>query len=305
MCSSDLMRFYRLIGLEIDALIKEHENTCANIYRYEDILEERSSMSSVISDELSAAKKAFSRERRTEIGNFEEAVFEVKAQEEMDVAFLMDNFGYVKTIDASIFEKNIEAVRSDFKYGFICKNTGKICMFTDSGQLHTVKVSELPQGRLRDKGIPIDNVSGYSSDKERVVYAAPQSSLNLYRMIFVTEQAMIKVVDGGEFDVSRKTVAATKLNDGDSVVSVMVLNTQKTIVFETEGSFFLRFMIDTIPEKTKTAVGVRGMKLSKNDRIKNVYYLEDADMHSIDINGKKLELGSLKIGNRDTKGTKK
>ena len=298
------MRLYRLIGLEIDALIKDHENTCANIYRYEDILEERSSMSSVIADDLSAARKAFSGERRTEIGNFEEAVFEIKAQEEMDVAFLMDPFGYVKTIDVSTFEKNIEAVRSDFKYGFVCKNTGKICMFTDSGQLHTIKVSELPQGKLRDKGIPVDNVSGYNSDKERIVYAAPQSSLNLYRMIFVTEQAMLKVVDGGEFDVSRKTVAATKLNEGDLVASVTVLNTQKTIVLETEGSFFLRFMIDTIPEKTKVAVGVRGMKLSKNDKIRNVYYLEDVDTQSVDLGGKVLELSSLKIGNRDTKGIK-
>lgn len=299
------MRLYRLIGLEIDALIKDHENTCANIYRYEDILEERSSMSSVIADDLSAARKAFSGERRTEIGNFEEAVFEIKAQEEMDVAFLMDLFGYVKTIDVSTFEKNIEAVRSDFKYGFVCKNTGKICMFTDSGQLHTIKVSELPQGKLRDKGIPVDNVSGYNSDKERIVYAAPQSSLNLYRMIFVTEQAMLKVVDGGEFDVSRKTVAATKLNEGDLVASVTVLNTQKTIVLETEGSFFLRFMIDTIPEKTKVAVGVRGMKLSKNDKIRNVYYLEDVDTQSVDLGGKMLELSSLKIGNRDTKGIKR
>lgn len=299
------MRLYRLIGLEIDALIKDHENTCANIYRYEDILEERSSMSSVIADDLSAARKAFSGERRTEIGNFEEAVFEIKAQEEMDVAFLMDSFGYVKTIDVSTFEKNIEAVRSDFKYGFVCKNTGKICMFTDSGQLHTIKVSELPQGKLRDKGIPVDNVSGYNSDKERIVYAAPQSSLNLYRMIFVTEQAMLKVVDGGEFDVSRKTVAATKLNEGDLVASVTVLNTQKTIVLETEDSFFLRFMIDTIPEKTKVAVGVRGMKLSKNDKIRNVYYLEDVDTQSVDFGGKVLELSSLKIGNRDTKGIKR
>ena len=116
---------------------------------------------------------------------------------------------------------------------------------------------------------------------------------------------MLKVVDGGEFDVSRKTVVATKLNEGDLVASVTVLNTQKTIVLETEGSFFLRFMIDTIPEKTKVAVGVRGMKLSKNDKIRNVYYLEDVDTQSVDLGGKMLELSSLKIGNRDTKGIKR
>ena len=299
------MRLYKLIGLELDALMKDHENTCANIYKYEDILEEHSSMVRVIADDLAAAKKEYAIKRRTEIGNYEEAVYEEKPIEEIDVAFIMDRFGYAKTIDVSTYEKNIEAVQTDFPYSFICKNTGKICLFTDTGLLHTFKAADLPQGKLRDKGVPVDNVSGYNSAQERMIYVAPQSSLNLYRLIFVTEQAMMKVVDGGEFDVSRRTVASTKLAEGDAVVSVMALNTQKTIVLESNDSYFLRFEIDTIPEKGKVAVGVRGMKLGKNDKIRAVYYLEDVDTKSVEVGGKALALNSIKITARDGKGSKK
>ena len=72
------MRLYKLIGLELEALIKEHEETLANIYRYEDILERRESMAQVIINELDEIKKKFARPRRTVIDNCAEAVFEGK-----------------------------------------------------------------------------------------------------------------------------------------------------------------------------------------------------------------------------------
>ena len=72
------MRLYKLIGLEIEALIKEHEETIANIYRYEDILERKSAMAQVIINELDALKKEYSQKRRTVIDNCEEVVFEEK-----------------------------------------------------------------------------------------------------------------------------------------------------------------------------------------------------------------------------------
>ncbi|MBQ4417578.1 MAG: DNA topoisomerase 4 subunit A [Butyrivibrio sp.] len=300
------MRLYRLIGLEIEALVKQHEETCANIYRYEDILEEKSSMARVIADELAQIRKEYGTKRRTEIGNFEEAVYEAKPVEETDVAFLMDRFGYAKTIDASTYEKNIEAVETDFRYGFICKNTGKICLFTDTGLLHTFKASDLPQGKLRDKGVPVDNVSGFDSTKEQIIAAFPQSDLNLYRMIFVTRQSMCKIVDGGEFEVSRHTVSATTLTEDDAVVSVAALKTQKTIVLESQDGFFLRFEIETIPAKKKNAVGVRGMKLSKNDFVRRVFYLEDTDTQTVETDsGRTLALNTVKITSRDAKGSKK
>ena len=298
------MRLYKLIGLELDALIKEHEETMANIYRYEDILDRRDSMAQVIMNELDSIRKEYGRPRRTIVENGEEAVYEEKKQEEMEVMCLMDRFGYVKTVDMLTYERNKDAADTENKYVFSCKNTGRICIFTNTGQLHTVKVKDLPFGKFRDKGIPVDNVSNYSAEKEIIIFVTGQTQLNLYRMLFVTKQSMLKVVDGGEFDVAKRTVAATKLLDEDELISVAVLKEQRNIVLQTKEGFFLRFALEEIPEKKKGAVGVRGMRLSDNDFIEAVYYTQNAVEQSIVYKNKNVELNKLKPGKRDTKGVK-
>ncbi len=298
------MRLYKLIGLELEALIKEHEETMANIYRYEDILERRDSMAQVIMNELDAIKKEYGQPRRTVVENGEEAVYEEKKIEEMEVMCLIDRFGYVKTIDMSAYERNKEAADGENKYVFPCKNTGRICVFTNTGQLHTIKVLDIPFGKFRDKGVPLDNISNYSAEKETIILVTGQSQLNLYRMIFATKQSMLKVVDGGEFDVAKRTVEATKLQEGDEVVSVAILKDQANIVLQTAGGYFLRFPVEEIPEKKKGAVGVRGMKLGNKDFVEEVYYTQNGVEHPIEYKGKNLELNKIKAGKRDTKGVK-
>ncbi len=298
------MRLYKLIGLEIEALINEHEETMANIYRYEDILDRRDSMAQVIINELEEIKKEYKRSRRTAIENAEEAVYKEKELEEMDVMFLMDRFGYAKTVDLATYERNKEAADNENKYVFKCKNTGKICLFTDAGQLHMIKVLDLPFGKFRDKGIPIDNVSNYSSEKENMVFVTNQTELNLCRVIFVTEQSMMKVVDGGEFDVSKRTVAATKLQNNDKVLSIVCIHEQKNIVLQSKDGYFLRFPVEEIPEKKKTAIGVRGMKLGDKDLLEAVYYTQNGIEVEIPYKSKNLVLNTLKLGKRDSKGTK-
>ena len=298
------MRLYKLIGLEIEALMKEHKETTENIYRYEDILERRDSMAQVIMQDLDAIKKEYARKRRTSIENAEEAVYEEKKMEEMDVMFLMDKFGYCKTIDMSTYERNKETVHADFKYVIKSKNTGRMCIFTNIGQLYTIKVTDIPFGKLRDKGMPIDNISNYNSSKEDIITITSQSELNLYRMLFVTKQSMCKIVNGSEFDVAKRTVAATKLNEGDEVLSIVILNLQQNIVFRSKEGYFLRFAIEEIPGKKKNAIGVRGMKMGDKDYLEKVYYTQNGTENVIKYKGKKMELNKLKLNKRDSKGTK-
>ena len=298
------MRLYKLIGLEIEALINEHEETMANIYRYEDILERRDSMAQVIMNELDGFRKEYGKPRKTVIENGQEAVYKEKELQEMEVVFLMDRFGYAKTIDMTTYERNKEAADAENKFVFTCKNTGRVCLFTNTGQLHTIKVLDLPFGKFRDKGVPIDNVSNFSQEKEEIVYITSQTELNLCQVIFVTAQSMMKIVDGGEFDVAKRTVAATKLGEGDTVVSVTSIREQRNIVLQSKEGYFLRFPIEEIPEKKKGAIGVRGMKLGAKDSIEHVYYTQNAVESVIEYKDKKVVLNNLKPAKRDGKGTK-
>ena len=112
------MRLYKLIGLEIEALMAEHETTLKNIARYEDILNNYDSMAQVIIEDLERTKKEYGRKRRTVVENVEEAVFEEKKIEEMEVCFLMDRFGYAKIMDKNLYERNKETILEEYKYVF-------------------------------------------------------------------------------------------------------------------------------------------------------------------------------------------
>lgn len=299
------MRLYKLIGLEIEALMKEHDETLENIAKYEDILEHRSSMAKVIIKELTAFKKAYGKERKTVIDNLKEAVVAAKKIEEQDVVFLMDRFGYAKIVDTSVYERNKEAANAEYRHIFTCKNTDKICIFTDKGQMHLLKVLDLPYGKFRDKGTPIDNLCNYDSKEENVVYLAGLEHVSSHRMLFGTKYAMIKVVDGMEFVVAKKTTAATKLGEEDEVLTVCPLEENDTLVMATKKDMFLRIDCAQIPQKKKGAVGVRGMKLAAGDELKSIHVLREGEEKEVEVKGKPVALHRLHVGNRDTKGVKK
>ena len=171
------MRLYRLIGLEIQALEQEYQDTLKKIERYEELLNHYDSMARVIMEDLAKIREEYGRERRTSIENAEEIVLEEAKVPEIEVVFLMDRFGYARTVDVSVYERNQEAADSENKYVFRCMNTDRICVFTDTGKMHSLKVQDVPYGKFRDKGTPVDNLCNYSSGEEQILYEKPEAGL--------------------------------------------------------------------------------------------------------------------------------
>nr|WP_302591485.1 DNA topoisomerase (ATP-hydrolyzing) [uncultured Marvinbryantia sp.] len=298
------MRLYKLIGLEIAALQKEHDETVKNIARYEDLLNNYGSMAKQIVKELQSFKKEYAVPRKTVVENGEEAVYEEKKIEEMEVVFLMDRFGYARTVDAATYERNKETADAENRYVISCMNTDKICLFTDMGSQHLIKVLDVPFGKFRDKGKPIDNFCNYSSAQETIVYAESLQRVKMSLLIFGTAQGMVKQVEGSEFDVAKRTIAATKLQEGDKVICVHRMDEAETAVFKTERDICLRIQIGDIPLKKKGAIGVRGIRLNEGDRVEAMYYPNGEKDKTILYKEKEVRLDRLKVAGRDTKGTK-
>ena len=298
------MRLYKLIGLEVDALKKDHDETVKNIARYEDILNNYDTMSNLIMSELDEIKKEYTRKRRTKITNAKEAVFEENKIEEQMYVFLMDRFGYARTIDVATYERNKEAADKENKYIVHCMNTGKICLFTNTGKMHQIKMVDLPFGKFRDKGIPIDNVSNYDSSEEQMVMVCDLEKMSFGKLLFATKLGMVKKVDGSEFKVAKRSIAATKLAEDDELIDVQVINETHNVVLQTKDGYFLRFAGEEIPEKKRGAIGVRGMKLRKDDEIEKVYLFEEGFETVIKYNDKDVYLNRLKLARRDGTGTK-
>ena len=216
------LRLYKLIGLEILALQKDYENIVNRIADYEEILNNRKAMSKVIRKELLEIKKEYAVPRKTVVEDGKEAVVEEVKLVEQEVVFLMDRFGYAKTIDTTAYDRNKEAADKENKYVFRCMNTDKICIFTDNGNLHQVKVIDIPFVRFRDKGTPIDNLGNYDSKDENIIFITDTSKMSERKLLFTTKTGMMKLVDSSEFNVTKKTVMATKLVAGDLLVNVAI-----------------------------------------------------------------------------------
>ena len=299
------MRLQKLIGLEVEALIREHEETLKKIAFYMDVLENHKTMTKVLLKEMDGYKKEYSRPRRTVIENGEEAVYEEKKIEEAPVMFLMDRFGYAKTVDMATYERNKDAADAENRYVVQVLNTGKLVIFTDTGKMHQIKVMDVPFGKFRDKGVPIDNYSNFDSSTERVIAVFALEDIVGEKLVFITKQAMLKSVQGAEFDVAKKTIASTKLADGDEVIGVYKQLDHEFIVLQSKLGYFLKLSIEEAVEMKKTAVGNHGMKLGDKDEVENAYVFGKAASPTITYKEKEMVLSSLKVAARNSKGTKR
>ena len=296
------MRLYKLIGLEILALEKEYKETMAKIAEYQHILESRTNMDVVIKKDLEAIKEEFATPRRTLIEDGKEAVYDETAVAVSEVVFVMDRFGYCKLLDKSTYDRNRETIETENVHVVSCFNTDKICIFTNTGNLHQVKAADIPYGKLRDKGTPIDNLSKYDGTKEQIIYLCSAESMKGSRFLFATKQALVKRVPGEEFETNNRTVAATKLLECDDVVSIQILRAETEVVLQTSSGVFLRFALEEIPEMKKNSRGVRGIKLAQGEELETVYLLGEDPV--IEYKKKEVHLNRLKIGKRDGKGSK-
>ena len=299
------MRLYKLIGLEILALEKEHKETLKRIESYKKILGSRGVMNRVIKDDLAAIRKEFAVPRRTRIEDGPEAVYVENAVPVQEVVFVMDRFGYCKLLDKSTYERNQETVDTEQVYVKRCLNTDKICLFTASGALHQIKALDIPSGKLRDKGVPIENLSKYDGREDKICLLTCAQELKGRKLVFATKLAMVKQVPGEEFETNNRMVAATKLQEGDEVLSVALVEEQTaTVVLQTTGGYFLRFPLEDISVLKKASRGVRGIKLSKNEELEQLYLLGD-EPYAISYKDREINLSGMRITKRDAKGTKK
>ncbi len=297
------MRLYKLIGLEILALEKEHAETLKKIETYEGYLSSREKLDKLLIKDLEAIKKEYAHERRTRLEDSKEAVVEEKAPEEEQLIFLLDRFGYAKLLDVASYEKNREQIESEYRAVIPIMTSGRIQLYTSAGVLHQVKVRDIPAGKLKDKGVPIDNLSRFDGRKEEIHLVAAAGSLSKEQLLFVSREGYVKLVNGAEFETANKTVVATKLGDGDTVTAVAVLGKGKQEVLLLSGeNYALRFYAEETPQMKKNARGVRGMRLGTGDYVQKALLLPP--MEEFVFNGKKVNPEKIRRGHRDTKGEK-
>lgn len=296
------MRLYKLIGLEVIALQKAYKETLKKIREYRHILSSQKNMDLVIKEDLDAIKAEFGEPRKTELENSEEIVLEETKEAAKEVIFIMDRFGYCKTLDRAVFERNAEALQGENVQSLPVMTDDRICLFADSGMLYQMKISDVPAGKVKDKGTPVENISKFDGTKERILYCCAASSLAGTRFLFASEQALVKIVPGEEFITANRMVAATKLAEDDRLSAIRVLNSETEVVLRSRDGMFLKFSLEEIPVLKKNSRGVRGMKLDPGDILEQIYLPGTETV--VSFKGKDVHLTRLKSAKRDGKGSR-
>ena len=297
------MRLSKLIGLELIELKKQHAETLRNIKEYRGILGSRERMNEVLSEDLMMIRAAYAVPRRTVLEDGKEAVFNENEVQEISCYYIQDKFGYCKLMDEATYQRNQEAVELDNRFVLKCKNTDRVLLFTDMGNMHQIKCQDVPLGKFKDKGVPIDNISKYNANQEEIIYANVKSALAGKTLIFATRDAMVKLVETSEFETANKLVAATKLGEGDRLIEIREMAYETDIVFETHDGYFLRCSLSDIPLQKKNSKGVIGIRLGKCDTLEH-FYLLGTEPVEITYRKKPLSLNRLKLAGRAGKGTK-
>lgn len=301
------MKLYKLIGLEVEALLKENRQTLKNIKNYTKLLQSQKSMDEVLVADLLEIKEKFGRQRRTSLEDAEEAVVVELPKVAQKIVFVMDRFGYAKTMDFGLFEKNRETVESEYKYVVPMMSDDKVCIFTDLGLLHQVKAENILSGKLRDKGIPLDNLCKLDTSKEEIRFIASfaQVSDEEKRLLFVTELGLIKQIDGKELSTNNRQVVATKLGEDDKVLSVRLVSVDsgyEEVILVSDGGYIVKFPLIAVNLYKKTSKGEKAMRLLEGEKLVAMYLLSDGDI--VKIHGKPVNLLKLKLSNRNDRGTK-
>ena len=301
------MQLSKLIGLEILKLHEENDTLIANIAEYEKVLSDSKELYKVIKGRLREFKKIFNSPRRTSLmDTVAKAYVEKVVIEDLYVCF--DRFGYTKAIDAAAFGRASEETKKDFSFVLKIKNTDKLCIFTDKGNMHQVKMEKVPRCKMKDKGTLIHSLCKMENDEEGLLYVSFEELFESI-LLFVTKNGYIKLVSGAEFETGRQMIAATKLDADDEVVGVIMLSASdvltgtKKVILLTKDGLSLGFPLSEVSELKKTSRGVKGITLEKEDTVAFATVVHPT-AETFEYEGKTLNARRVRNRKRAAKGQK-
>ena len=292
------MKMQKLIGLEMSILEKELAKAKKNIEVYSGLLSSKVKMNHKMKADMLEIKERYAKKRKTEIIDAEAIVIKKPEIKEEKVYALVNRFGYIKLVDEATYERNKENIPSDYRYVCEVMNTGKLYIFTEGGKCHQIKAMSVPIGRYNDKGVPLEQVSGLTTDEE-VIYVVSDFRPK-EKLLFVTKHGMVKRVSLTEFDISRKTTDATKLSANDGLVCVGIIHDKQSVVMISKTHMCVSFDCASAKLLKKNSVGIIGMKFEKNDHVE--FACITTDNGEFKYSEKTYSVLKIDSGKRATKG---
>jgi DNA gyrase subunit A len=290
------MRLNRLTGLEQDKVIAEFQELLVQIRDLGDILARPARLLDVIRKELEYIRDTFADKRRTEIiTNHEDLSIEDLITPE-DVVVTLSHGGYAKAQPVSDYQAQRRGGRGkaatsvkdeDFVDKLFVANThDTLLCFSDHGKLYWLKVYQLPQASRGSRGKPIVNLLPLQPG-ERISAMLAIKEFEEGKYVFMaTSLGTVKKTSLALFSRPRTSgIIAVALDEGDKLVGVAITDGTKDILLFTTGGKAIRFLEDEVRPMGREAAGVRGVKLSDDQRVNALIVAEQGYILTASANG--------------------
>ena len=314
------MRLQRLTGLQREELMNEYKDLLQKIEFYRSILENAEVLRSELKREIAEIRDTFATPRRTEV--LREALTDIDIEDlipDEEVVITLSRRGYMKRTGLENYQqqkrggKGIAALHTsddDFVQEFLTTtNHQYLCLFTNKGRMHQLKVHQVPEGSRTAKGVHINNLLPLEEGEWVTTVLALREFAEDKFFLFITKRGMIKRSSASLYAKCRKTgLMAVGLREDDELVVVRPIRDNSHIVLATADGFSIRFACNDVRPMGRVATGVKGIALRRQDFVVAAVIIKDSDqtteIMSISANGygKRTSVELYRLQSRGGKG---
>lgn len=310
------MQLGRLSGLERDKIENEYEQISAKIAEYKSILENESLVLDIIREDLTNIKNKYGDERRTEIAMVANEIDVEDLIDEEEVVITLTHSGYTKRVPVTTYKAQHRGGRGisgmstreeDFvEHLFTTSTHDTILFFTTRGIVYRLKGYEIPEAGRQARGTAIVNLLPLDAGEKITAMMPIKEFVDGQYLTFFTKNGTVKKTDLMDYSRIRNGgLRAIELNDGDSLINVLLTDGEQTVLIGTKNGMAIRFDEGDVRAMGRTARGVRGVRLNDDDCVIGACIApQEAQLLVVTENGygKKTPLSEYKIQSRGGKG---
>ncbi len=283
------MRLRQLTGLMQDQLHEEYNQVMARIEELQSILDDPEKCKAVIKAEMQEIIDKYGDERKTEIVLASEEFNPEDFYADEPMIITMSHLGYIKRTALAEYRlqgrggvgsKGSDKREEDFiEHIFTATTHNYILFFTQKGRCFWLKVYDIPEGGKTSKGRAIQNMLNIEADDAVTAYIAIRNLndtefIQNHYLLFCTRQGIIKKTILEDYSRPRQNgINAIKLNDGDSVINVLLTDGNKEIIIANRNGRAIRFNEQDVRPMGRTSTGVTSMQLDGIDEEGNEDYV--------------------------------
>lgn len=311
------MRLQKLSSLERLKIKKEHEELVKIIKKLKEILQSEENILNIIKDEMNEIKEKYGDKRKTDLMFEEDGDTDIEDLiEQEDVVVTISNQGYIKRLGIDTYRQQkrggkgiIGATAKDedfIEHIFIANTHSYVLFFTDKGQMHWLKIYNIPEASRQSKGKAIINLIDKGKDENLTTFVPVREFKKDNFLFMVTDKGTVKKTPLELFSKPRKGgIRAISLDENERLINVLTTNGSEQIIIATSNGLAAKFNETNVRSMGRTAHGVRGINLKRDDYVIGAVKADDQKtLLTITENGfgKRTSISEYRLINRGGKG---